>query len=464
MKKVWITFVTLISISFLLLLYQWTFVQNHDSNEKKDTAEVTVTIKEEGVGVLSLYKSIEPGTYKLIFPEGSSQLNCTLESGADCRIMDGNNTPTVHLENEETLTISYQREPLQRDRLMDWMMDLEKNDQTVDFSYTIAIQDYIHLDRTWAGLSEKTSDIRQEYVRFHQFSAVNQASFPLLLVEKNRDFWMGTKGVVTFPEEKPLSDAFKKNYNQLAVDYPPKIVEVDKKEAVSNKYYLAFKDRSVPNMDRVMFEQFISLYTDKNEKWLVDALSTIIFTSDDQGEVSGPMERLPFQFNDEQREELKQELLKVKDTDSIVTAADQALSEIEGMDVEFFKQVQENEGKTPLYFTYPKTLLVDGEEVDWKAVNWKKNVYYPFKALTNSLEYPVTEFNKGNSYRVRLPNNEYRFYKDQSIFIKNEQEFGVASDLLVKIDNQIFMKEQYVKDLLGVDIVEKQNMILMQKK
>ncbi|MCA0969391.1 hypothetical protein LCM20_02150 [Halobacillus litoralis] len=464
MKKVLLPLFLFSSLSVLLLLYQWGNYDNADQQmadqNRPASIEVEVTLQQGTLSVQYHFKEWEAGPYQVVLPENGRSITCSDECLSE--------TETNHFmwTAESGQTLSYQVNTQTPVKWTGWTLQFMKDDQPIYPKYDLSFRDYDERDRTWIGLTTKQSDIVKDYVRYYQFEPTTSPHFPLvLLTDPSKKVWDTEDWMITLSGNESWTVDMKRRVEQLSHRYPDMLVEIGAPSSGSEGSYLSVK--TVDQLEKVLFERQVeSNYPQPSPEWAVSALSSLFFDDGSfEASKSGRMaKQMGAAFTEEEVQRLKQELIQYEGETSLLDGADFLLSDLYGDETTFFSVNADRKGVTPLYFTHSEPLVFGEKTLSGQMIDFQSEEYLPLDPVVKEAGYPLTVFEEEELYRVELPERSYRFFLDRSTFILNEQAFGVAADLLQKIDGKLYMKREFVDDLLGIRTYVQEDRILLQKK
>ena len=467
MKKVLLPILLFVSVSSLLLLYQWGSYDQSEGNVSADPSvediKVDIQIKRDQFIVKYTFNEWESGTYSILPPNDQVKLACS----PDCDIVKNKDGYRWVYDSSNSETLSYQLPFKEETRALSWTLEFMKNNEKVSPTYQVSLEDYINQENTWVGLTTKNSDIRKDFVRYYQFQSTSHSDFPLILLTgSSKGVWDAGRWMVTYSKDIALKDETKQQILELSTEYAPALIELDQPEGGSDGGIVSIKARDMSQLESIVFlKQLKTHYPEETQDWVFETLRKVFSSSGNQSTKSGVMaQNIQATLSSEQLNELKRKLLQQSNESSLITRADNLLSEVYGKSTSFFALNNDQSSVIPLYYTYEKGLMWSGDSINGPMVLVRGEDYLPFEAVVNGAEYPLTKFESDKLYRVEMPGRTYRFYLNRSTFILNEQEFGVANELLRMINGKLYMKKEYVEDLLDIAVYEQENQIVLQKK
>ena len=457
MKALWVPLSLLVSLSTLLLFYQWSDAQaNADNNSKPPLRlDIGMEVKDERVHIDFTYDSLRPGIYSIIMPDEASDLQCSSEGDDACEIIE-KAQPRLNLETNETVTFQYKLPFSRADVLMEWMLVLERDGEEVDPPFTLTMKDYNKLESTWEAPASKSSDIVMDNLRYLEFEQ-NTGAMPLIQPSEEKVWHLGDS-VVTFEDEKSLSASAKDDLERLLTVAGPAIVELDRPEVVLKDGYMTTKGHDIKALESEYISSHIKAIANVENSWEADVIKNVFH----QRETPVAQEILT-SLSEPQLTRWKQLLLAGEDVTDIHKFLDQTLAEVYGLETTFFRK-HDREGNRPLYFSHPKETIVEGTEITDEVIDYQGSTYFPLSELTTNAGYELTEIEPREIYRVKMPETMYRFFVDESTFIMNEESFGIGEDLLKIINGKPYIKADFVEELLDLRIFSRENSFRLQKK
>ncbi|SFJ92656.1 hypothetical protein SAMN04487936_105240 [Halobacillus dabanensis] len=455
MKRLWIPLSLLVSLSTLLLFYQWSDAKGNavDNSEPPLRLDIGMAIKEDQVHIGFTYDSLRPGKYSMQLPDEARDLQCTFNGNGTCRII---NKAQMNLERIETVTIKYAIPLASTNVLMDWMLELEGNGEKVDPPYTLTLEDYNNIESTWVAPASKSSDIVMDNLRYLEFEQSN-GPMPLLQPMEEK-VWHYGNSVVTVAEGESLSASTRSELKNFLSLTGPAIVELDRPEVRIENAYLTTKGHDIKALEAEYISSHIKSIADVETSWEAEVMKDVFH----QKGTSVAKEILT-SLSDEQLSDWKRLLLAEEEVTDISKFLDETLSEVYGLETTFFKE--QNRGESLLlYFHHQKKAIIEGTELTEKVLHYQGSTYFPLNELAVSARYDITEIEPGKIYRVKLPDTTYRFFVDETTFIMNEESFGIGNNLLKIMDGIPYIKADYVEELFHLRIISDENLFRLQKK
>lgn len=457
MKTLWGPLSLLVSLSTLLLFYQWSDAQgNVDKNTKPPLRlDIGMEIKENQVHIDFTYDSLPPGIYTLQMPEKASDLQCTFNGNGVCKIIN-KAPPQMNLEREETVTFKYNIPLSSTDVLMDWMLGLEGNGEKVDPSYTLILEDYNNLESTWVAPASKNHDIVMDNLRYLEFE---QSTGPMPLLQTTKEkVWQHGNSVVTFAEEKSLSASTRNDLKNFLSATEPVILKLDRPEVLIMEGYMATTGHDIKALEAEYISSHLNAIANVENSWEAEVIKNVF-----RQKGTSMAKEILISLSDRQLSDWKQLLLAEEEVTDISKFLDKTLAKVYGLETTFFKEHNLGEG-AQLYFHHQKKVIVEGTELTEQVIDYQGSTYFPLSELTASAEYDFTEIEPGKIYRVELPETTYRLFVDEPTFIMNEENFGIGNDLLKIMDEKPYIKADFVKELLHLSIISDENSFRLQKK
>ncbi|KHE72505.1 hypothetical protein [Halobacillus sp. BBL2006] len=470
MKKIYLTFMVLLTISSILLLYQWTSLKEQEASRmnsgKQALIDIMLTIKNDTIYVNYSFSMIPQGSYSILLPDKADSFSCTYEDDKDCSVKTYRNRIQWIVSDPQSATVTYQL-PLPSTKLIKgWLLGIERNGAAWGPAYQISIEDHQHLDQSWAGSTEKNFDVQKEWIHFQQFVSTTNRSFPLKLQESDRSVWSGGNGIITYSTNHTLKRETRKQLQNVLKAYGPLMIELDRSFFRLGEGYVAIEDRNIQDIERSLFRKHLTRLAEEGESWVVSVITDTVFPEFENKSMDDHSVQLIGELRnaltEKQRKQWKSLLLQKNGGQSLTQYADESLSSLKGGKTAFFK-ANGGGGKVPLYFERPQAVAFDNKKVPWTIIEMEGTLYLPLIELVKEAEYSITTLDSPQAFRVSTPQNIYRFYPGQSTFIVNEQEFGFGEGLLREIKGKFYINGSYIKDLLRIGLKEGESTIFIQK-
>ncbi|WP_226578429.1 stalk domain-containing protein [Halobacillus litoralis] len=445
MKPVIKSISLLMCLSLLLVIYWWNTAQASGSDRVSLSADASVNIHEGIVEVDFTYHGLAPGIYDVTFPTGTSEVSCSFDTATTCWMTEDQ----LNYEGGGSVHISYHL-PVPEQTLVDsWRITLVKDGKEILIPYTLTIQNFTKEE--WKAPIQKQSDIQLENVHYQTYKKTVDAA-PLLSAS-GKEMWQDKKSVITYKKDQPLSESVKQDLQQFLSAAGPSVVELDSKKVRIEDGYMTTMDRNVDALESKWITTHLENASSVNQPWHTSVIQEVFYPRSSSNASSYMADEIRDALTAEQLEAWKVKLLKSTNIKSLSQFLDQTLTDVYGLGTTFFQSRTKPE-RTPLIFIYDQPLHLDGVLVEGQVLSYRHKDYYPIKNLVQAAGFTFTALEHGQRYRVETNRNTYRFYVDQSTFIVNEESFGIGTNPVILFDDQVYLKEQYVDDLLGLTRVD----------
>ncbi|QAS51118.1 hypothetical protein HLI_02310 [Halobacillus litoralis] len=468
LRSIWMPLCLLLSFSTLLLLYQWSIVDFSNQQEKETSQQesiplhVTVNVEEAGLEIVLTYDQLEPGIYKLDPPEEAESLSCAYEGETECHIVQSGGYQ-LNQESAMPVKVDYFLPIDTQGLLKEWKLNVSKDGKAQKVPYDLTIKDYTLQRNTWLAPLKKNSEVTLENVRYFHFGPTTETP-PLMLQPKENSQWRQDRSVVTYNKEDPLTDEMKERLAKISSAYGPAILHLDHSNTVLEDQYIASKGRNLDALEKALFTSHVRSISNDDQEWILPVLNEVYYqTADPEPKVSMRAEEIRSTFSGEQLDVLRNKLIDETGNVDIEQFLDEEMSGLYGMPTTYFQRNDQN-STAPLYFTSEEILAFEGEKLEGKILHYHGVRYLPVLSLAEKAEYSYTVLEEADVYRISMPTKSYRFYVDQATFIINEESFGTGKDLLKLMDGEVYMKEEYIEDLLDLEVVEEDEVISVHKK
>lgn len=447
----------------LLVLYQWSVYTYGDQEAEtplsSHKANIRVLHDGDRIYVEQSIEAIKEGTYTVRIPEGIGSLECFYEEGQTCLLESSPETVTVSSNKE--LHFTYEL-PFQEEGFAssDWFIQLARNDSPLPMDMNVSITEKQPDSWIWISSAVKEAKIKKDHIDFYQWEEKKVTHFPLysLGAEGYSEY---QKGPITFYSKNSLPEhtlnKIQNIYEQLSEE--PLVVVVGDKSKASDQGVLHVSSLKEHSFKKAWYHWMItagaSVLDEMN--WLIDSLVAYFAnTSSDTEKGKKIKAALTGQLTEVEKEEFLM-LLSKKDKIQTPLYFDQTLGKVKGLETSFFQEnISFGKPFVPLYFYETKEILLNNDpvKVNWRPIKIKSERFYPLGGLATLTNMEVTAIPSENVYIVRKEDNTWRFSLNQRTFIENEESFGIASEVLIGVNKDVYMKERYIKEILGISVRE----------
>ncbi|WLR47058.1 hypothetical protein LC065_16210 [Halobacillus litoralis] len=438
MKVLWIPLTLLLSVSTLMLLYQWDQAEA-DSEEVSHylNLDVSMTVSENKLQFTYTYEHLKPGIYTLEMPEKAAVIGCS-QKESPCRITNQAN-PNMILEKEGEVLVDYTMPMPENEVVHDWMLVLKKEDRVMQPPFSLTIQDLDETKDPWLVPSAKKSDIPLENLRYYKFTSMDE-SLPLTR-KGEASLWNRGNSIVTYEAGKELSAEVKQELQTFLESTGPILIQLDQSDTKVLDNLMKVEGRNVKRMQAEYVVAHLRNVTREKKPWELKTLIDV-FT-----EKKTTMAReIAASLSNEELMLWKKRLLEAENVEDLGLFLDEALSTVYGAETSYFQDFVAPT-KDNLYFVEDKRVFYNEQLVTDHFVHYHGAPYVSLVDISRALDYELTEIEKRAVYRLEVIGNEYRFYVDQPTFIVNKENFGMGEELLIMVEDSPYIKWQDFQEL-----------------
>jgi len=456
LRKASLVIFPMLMLSTLLLTYQWSMYVYGDQTTRtsSETPEVQIqlTHSNDSISVTQTVKHLKEGTYPFIIPSNADEVQCENEEGKPCLVQN----QEITISKNQQIHWQYQLSSNKDDKVYsDWYIKLQRNNKAIETSMNVEVIEKNDPFWQWMAPANLHADIQKEYIHYYRWSSASSSSFPLLHMSmdsyemyKEDDLYIYGKGSLGDKYQK-LINAWKRSPLEGPFII---IVNEDLQETVGKRHMILSE---VDEGAISMYWLSQSLHSNYNVKqdWLISMLTHYFYDIPIQDEKSEKMIKdLSKQLSMSQKQQFLQEINEAEST-QLPVELDQDLQRVIGKPTAYFKQnKRKSDPYVPLYFIENKLLKVGGEEADiaWQPILYQRERYYPLAGIASLFEFELVALPSESLYILRKDGESWRFSLNKKTFVHNEENFGVVSDVLIEIQGEVFIKEKYIEELLGI--------------
>lgn len=443
MKRLWIPLTLLLSVSTLMLLYQWDRAEAGSGKvSKSQHLDVSMTVKENELQFGYTYEHLKPGIYTLEIPEKATGIVCS-QKESPCRITN-QETPEMILEKEGKVLVEYTMRMPENEVINDWLLMVKKEDRLVQPPFSLTIQDYDEMKDPWLVPTAKKSDIQMENLRYYKFSSMDET---LPLTRKGEaSLWKKGNSIVTYEAGTELSDAVKQELQSFLKGTGPVLIQLDQSDTKISDNLMRVEGRDVKELQAEYIVEHLRKATTEEDPWELKIVKDV-FT---KKKTTMANEIAAF-LSEEELMLWKKSLLQAENIKDLGLHLDEALSSVFGAETSYF-QNYEAPAKDNLYFVEDRYVFYHDQLVTERIVHYHGAPYLSLLDISRVLDYDLTEIEKNAVYRLEVPGKEYRFYIDQPTFIVNKESFGMGEELLIMVEDSPYIKRQDLQGLLDINL------------
>lgn len=443
MNRIWIPLAVLLSVSTLMLLYQWDQAEaGSEKVGKSSKLDVSMTVKENELQFGYTYENVKAGIYTLEPPEKATGMECS-QKESPCRITK-EETPEMVLEKGGKVLVNYTMPMPENEVITDWMLVLKKEDRLVQSSFSLTIQDYDEVEDPWVVPTVKKSDIQMDNLRYHKFTSMDR----LLPLTRKGDAYLWKKGnsLITYETETKLTAEVKQEIQNFLEWTGPVLIQLDQSETKVTHNFMKVKGRDVKELQAAYVMEHLRKITTEEAPWELMIVRDVFAKKKTTmaNEISASL-------TEEELMRWKKRLLQAESIGDIGLFLDEALSYVHGGETSYF-QNEEAPTEDHLYFIEEQRVFYQDQLVTDHIVHYHGSPYLSLPEISRVLNYELTEMEKNEVYRLEVPGKEYRFYVDQPTFIVNKESFGMGEELLIMDEGTPYIKWQDLQDLFEINL------------
>ncbi|KGP92339.1 hypothetical protein N780_00055 [Pontibacillus chungwhensis BH030062] len=462
-RKSLLYIIPLIFLLTLLVLYQWSMYtygdQEADASAPSPKTNVRITHEGASVYVEQSFTAVREGTYSLRIPEGIKNIECVYEEGKPCLLEKSSTVVTVSANKE--LHFTYELPFEDEDWISGvWFIGLERNDSFVPIEIEVSVIEKQPSKWLWMSPGLEVAQIKKDHIDFYQWEERKADSFPLYPFEAE-GYSEQQKGLITFYSKDRLPE---KTLEQIQDVYEPLsdeplIVIVGSKSKPSQKGVIHVASLNLHSFKESWYYSLLTAGSSVPEemKWLIDSVVAYAANTSPNTEKGKKIKTaLIEQLTEKESEKFLTSLSREEET-QIPTYLDEMLGEVKGLETSFFKENMSLETPyVPLYFYETKDILVNSNpvKVSWRPIKINGDRFYPLGGLATLIDMDITGIPSENVYIVRKADDTWRFSLNKQTYIENEESFGIASEVLIQVNKEVYIQERYMKDILRIDVQE----------
>ncbi|MGR9050279.1 hypothetical protein ACQ4XT_16745 [Halobacillus faecis] len=446
MKRIWIPLTLLLSVSTLMLLYQWDRAEA--GSEKVSNylnLDVTMTVSENKLQFAYTYEHLKPGIYTLEVPEKAAGIGCS-QKESPCRITN-QATPDMIIETEGEVLVDYTMPMPENEVIHDWLLVLKKENRVMQSPFSLTIHDLDEMKDPWLVPSAKKSDIPMENLRYYKFPSMDE-SLPLIR-KGEASLWKKGNSIVTYEAGTELSVEVKQELQSFIESTGPVLIQLDQSETKVSDNLIKIEGRNVKKMQAEYVVAHLRNVTGEKKPW---ELKTLLDVFTEKQTVMA--NEIAASLSNEELTLWKKHLLGAENVEDLGLFLDRALSTVYGAETSYFQDF-DAPTKDNLYFVEDKRVFYNEQLVTNHFVHYHGAPYVSLIDISTVLDYELTEIEKSAVYRLEVIGNEYRFYVDQPTFIVNKESFGMGEELLIMVENSPYIKWQDFQELFDISLTTK---------
>ncbi len=426
--------------------------QTTRTSSEPPEVQLHLTHSNDSISVTQTVTNLEKGTYSFVIPSNADKVQCENEEGKPCLVQN----QEITISENQKIRWQYQLSFNKDDKVYsNWYIKLQRNNKPIDTSINVEVIEKNDPFWQWMAPAKLHADIQKEYIHYYRWSSDSSRSFPLLRMEMNSyevykedGLYIYAKGSVGEKYQK-LINAWKGS----PLEGPFIIIVNNDLQGTVGKRHMILSEVDEEAISMYWLSQSLQSNYNVKQDWLISVLTHYFYDIPVQDEKSEKMIKdLSKQLSLSQKQQFLQEIIKAETT-QLPVELDQDLQRVIGKPTAFFKQNKRKKDLyVPLYFIENKSLKVGGEEADipWKPIVYQRDRYYPLAGIASLFEFDLVALPSESLYILRKDGESWRFSLNKKTFVHNEENFGVVSDVLIEIQGEVFIKEKYIEELLGI--------------
>ncbi len=456
LRRSYLVIFPMLILSTLLLTYQWSMYVYGDQTTNTSTGtpdmHIQVNHTNEKLSVTQKITNLQAGTYTFFIPSNAKEIKCENGAGEPCLTQE----KEVTVSEDQQIRWSYQLQYKKDEKVYsDWYIKLQKNNRTLPMNMNVEVIEKHEPFWKWAAPAKLEADIEKDYIRYYRWTSDQAEALPLLHMSEGPYQLHQEDGLYIYSKNS-LGDNYKKllqKWRNSPFEGPfIVIVNPDLQETIGERHIIV-PDLNQETIQKYWLEQSLQSSYNTQNTWLVTMLTHYFYNISPQDKKTNKMvNALSTNLSKKQKQEFLQLALEAE-TDNLAKDLDRDLQKIYEKPTPFFDLNQNrNEPFVPLYFIENKTITVEGKKVDvaWKPILYNQHRYYPLAGISSLFEFELVALPSESLYIMRKNGESWRFSLNKKTFVHNQENFGVVTDVLEKVQGEVFIREKYIEELLGI--------------
>jgi len=459
-KKVFTGIVILLLTTVGILFWQWNVYSEEELYLVDIEEQYILNQTDQDLIVKQIVSNLREGSYAI-----SNPLNVTYTiNGKD-------NHTDLLIVKEDLAAITFEYiipfdATVESQLLIDWALQLE-NVQPTKTKLEITVEG--NREGSWAAMAEKEGRAKKEYIDYYVFESSGPV-FPLFYQKGELGYTAIDHSINLYYEKTDTLDI--EQLSSYILNYPTMhhstVIITNKHKAQSgNGLFILNHSNDLSDLKKELDHLYVdSMFPFENpeEKWQQHILGNLVNDEQLGGQKVEQMVAL-----------LKEELLEkeiksfvdlaIQSTEPLTSESlDETLTAVTSKKTDFFKMnSKEEEQVKALYFYSVKSLVVNGVKLDGRAVYDDAQMLFPLKEVAEKLGF---EFSRTERSSVVLSNGveTFRFFPDKNVFILNGTDYAAQTIPIKTINEQIYMPDQWLEDLIKVTVLKDEESIIIAKK
>ncbi|KGP72461.1 hypothetical protein [Pontibacillus yanchengensis] len=473
---VWATPMLLL-VTFLLT-YQWSMFQYGDAAKSSRTYHHPITNVDvtHSQGILHITQTIEQlneQAYKLEFPSNARDISCQYNENETCLIEKREGNQWVTVRKDEPLKFQYYLNTAGKNIVLsNWFIQLSEQDAMLPYDMNVNFTEKQNPSVQWSAPANLEADIKKEYIRYYQWEKNKTTSFPLLqfqpqeytqiiandlYIVKNGDFNLSVESI-----QKEWKDSMFTGPYVLVLNH-------SLKDQTGNDYMI----RSNANLSTIKAGWMQSYLTSnykipEDQTWLIQIVQQVFEPREDVPEkVKFAADEITSVLSSEQIKLMKNEIFSSgKRVDPLDETLNHVLQKVYGHPTPYFEELKQNSKETPpLYFIDTSSLYKNDKplNVEWSPIFLNNERFFPIAGIAQQFNMELVALPTESMYIIRRGGESWRLYLNKKTFVHNEENFGVAAEVLTKFKGEVFIQEKFIEDLWGISVKDVSSSIYLQE-
>ncbi|GEL75991.1 hypothetical protein [Tenuibacillus multivorans] len=454
----------MIIVSIVLGAYQWLDYQSSQvdhQQQQQPTINIELKENESQLSVQVLIEHLPSDTYTINQPEHAKHFTCNLSEGQVC-LEDENQ---LKLEQKQVVILSYHL-PLQNEEInyfLSWLPEVYDKDGLIKTPVKTTLTSPSGVNSHWFTHQQPTFSETLDHIRYQEWTFQSDTDIPLVNIKGQYDSYSlndRVNLVSSIPIKlQPFNDLLNRGFQDVRQIFivSPKL---DPLKLESLSVLNSSEKRHI--VSSLLTSKLLSLTDEKEESGLLlDVVNAYFFTTDLQTSKGKQMlESLRQSVTGNKKDEWLDELLNLDQSDNhLANILEQSLLPLD-IHTNFFTLNHSKEKFTPFYGMDQRIITLNQKPVDqeWQGIIYEKQSYLPLESLIEITGMTLTKTND-EELLVHDGTNRFRFYPERDLYIINEANYQIDEQLLVDINNKLYINTSLASQIFPFSIDVGQNNI-----
>ncbi|MDQ0272391.1 stalk domain-containing protein [Cytobacillus purgationiresistens] len=469
MRKTGILLLFVIIIGCVLLMQWDSFSEkksNHQSRIEQAKQYIAVKSVSNGLEVTQTVTDLTAeNQYRIDIPKKVKDWKCVTKDGEACDTKW--NQSDVMVADDTDLAFQYTI-PLSNSGEAIFLQQWSITFPDIDMVKTeIEITESLRREGSWiAGVPLKGS-IKKDLIDYHYFEGENATPSLFWQAETLEGYQVNSKmAIFSNKYDDKALEKLSQQLNKL-IDFPyvSIILTDDVKGTKGNGIIFASSTATLEDIKKESLDWFFSYKLSDvtvNHPWFIDVFTA--WTNNKHPE--GKKAQSVYQMFEENLTEIERTRfieavishkgsISAKDLDLLLMAS-------KGDETNFFvESFQAGAETVDLNFYDSRDLIILGnKETKMRIIKDEDQYLFPFKETMEKLGFKVKELSD-QELMLKKDEDTYRFYTNQSIFINNEEKYGLLQNPLTKKNGQLYIERKWLQNIFLLKIKESENEIFL---